>query len=149
MDKKLYLSPFSPLIKDLDLMKRIPTLVCMITLVLMVGCSPKITSNFINTQPELAIDEKVALLDLDHALPDSVVKVGDLRYQDSMFSTDCGFNSLMNQARMEARKNGANIVKVIDKKKPDLWSSCYRLKIELYKYEGDVATLPQYQLKLE
>jgi hypothetical protein len=55
----------------------------------------------------------------------------------------------MTQARNEARKNGANIVKVVDKKKPDLWSSCYRLKIELYKYDGDVSSLPQYKLKLD
>tara|TARA_R110002020_G_scaffold414358_1_gene623852 strand:- start:568 stop:930 length:363 start_codon:yes stop_codon:yes gene_type:complete len=113
------------------------------------SCSPKITSNFTNPQPKLSIDENVALLDIDNDLPENVVKVGDLRFQDSMFSTDCSFNSLMTQARNEARKNGANIVKVMDKKKPDLWSSCYRLKIELYKYEGDVSSLNQYELKID
>lgn len=55
----------------------------------------------------------------------------------------------MTQARDEARKNGANIVKVVDKKKPDLWSSCYRLRIELYKYNGEVSALPQYKLQLD
>ncbi|UOY05769.1 hypothetical protein L0P88_17730 [Muricauda sp. SCSIO 64092] len=88
-------------------------------------------------------------MDIEHKLPERITKIGDLRFQDSGFSTDCSLNSLMNQARIEARKNGANIVKVIDKKKPDLWSSCYRLKIELYKYEGDVSSLPQYKLKLD
>lgn len=130
-------------------MKQLTKFLFFITVVGFTSCSPKITSNFTNPQPKLSIDEKVALLDIEHKLPENLTKVGDLRFQDSGFSTDCSFNSLMTQARNEARKNGANIVKVIDKKKPDLWSSCYRLKIELYKYDGDVSSLPQYQLKLD
>lgn len=130
-------------------MKQLTKFLFFITVVGFTSCSPKITSNFTNPQPKLSIDEKVALLDIEHKLPENLTKVGDLRFQDSGFSTDCSFNSLMTQARNEARKNGANIVKVIDKKKPDLWSSCYRLKIELYKYDGDVSSLPQYKLKLD
>lgn len=113
------------------------------------SCSPKISSNLSNPQQELPVDEKVALLDIDHSLPENIIKVGELRYQDSGFSTNCSFNSLMTQARSEARKNGANLVKVVDKKKPDLWSSCYRLKLELYNYSGDVSALSQYQIKLD
>lgn len=130
-------------------MKQMTKFLFLITVIGFTSCSPKISSNFTNPQPKLATDEKVALLDIEHKLPENVVKIGELKFQDSGFSTDCSFNSLMAQARTEARKNGANIVKVIDKKKPGLWSSCYRLKIELYKYDGDVSSLPQYELKLD
>lgn len=130
-------------------MKQMTKFLSLITVVGFISCSPKITSNFTNPQPKLSLDEKVALLDIEHDLPKNIIKIGDLRFQDSGFSTDCSFNSLMTQARNEARKNGANIVKVVDKKKPDLWSSCHRLKIELYKYDGDVSSLPQYKLKLD
>lgn len=121
----------------------------LVTVMGITGCSPKVTSNLSNPQAKLSLDDQVALLDIEHKLPENVIKVGDLRFQDSGFSTDCSFNSLMARARTEARKAGANIVKVVDKKKPDLWSSCYRLKIELYRYNGDVSTLPQYKLKLD
>jgi len=130
-------------------MKQMTKILFLITVIGFTSCSPKITSNFTNPQSKLTIDEKVALLDIEHKLPENIIKIGDLRFQDSGFSTDCSFNSLMNKARIEARKNGANIVKVVDKKKPDLWSSCHRLKIELYKYDGDVSTLSQYKLKLD
>lgn len=130
-------------------MKQMTKLLFLITVIGLTSCSPKISSNFTNPQPKLSIDEKIALLDIEHKLPENVSKIGELRFQDSGFSTDCSFNSLMTQARIEARKNGANIVKVIDKKKPDLWSSCYRLQIELYKYDGDVSSLSQYELKLD
>jgi hypothetical protein len=130
-------------------MKQITTTLFLITVIGITSCSPKITSNLTNPLPKLAVEDKIALLDLEHELPENIIKVGHLRFKDSGFSTDCSFNSLMNKARIEARKNGANIVKVVDKKKPDLWSSCYRLKIELYKYDGDITSLPQYKLKLD
>ncbi len=113
------------------------------------GCSPKISSNITNPNSALSSNEEVAFLDIEHPLPENLVKVGELRFQDSGFSTDCSFNSLLNKARIEARKNGANIVKVTNKKKPDLWSSCYRLKIDLYNHKGDVSKLEQYELKLD
>ena len=115
----------------------------------MAGCSPKIKSNLTNAQPELSADEEVIFLDLKHEVPKEVMKIGSLKFQDTGFSTDCSFNSILNKARIEARKNGANIVKVTEKKSPDLWSSCYRLNIDLYKFEGNVSSLPQYKLTLD
>lgn len=113
------------------------------------SCSPKIRSNFTNSQPGLSTEDAVAFLDVEHKVPEDVTEIGSLRFQDSGFSTDCSFNSILNQARNSARENGANIVKVTEKKTPDLWSSCYRLKIKLYKFEGDVSGLPQYKLSLD
>lgn len=130
-------------------MRKVYLMVAALVIVALGGCSPHLSSNLTNPQTSLSLNEKVALLDVEHPLPENITKVGTLRFQDSGFSTDCSLNSLLNKARMEARKNGANIVKVIDKKKPDLWSSCYRLKIDLYRYTGDVSKLEQYELKLD
>ncbi len=130
-------------------MKLMTKILFLITIIGFTNCSPKLSTNFTNAQPKLSIDDKVAFLDIEHNLPENIIKVGKLRFQDSGFSTDCNFNSLLNKARIEARKNGANIVKIIDKKKPDIWSTCYRLKIELYRFNGDVSSLPQYKLKLD
>ncbi len=124
-------------------------LIGLIVLIGLISCSPKTTLSLIDKQPKLSSKDKVALLDVKHKLPKNVVKVGNLRFQDSGLSTDCTFNSIINRARKIARENGANIVKVIEKRSPNLWSSCYRLKIELLKYNGDVSKLPQYQLTLD
>jgi len=128
---------------------KLTKLMLLLVIIGMTGCSPKLTSNLVNIQPKLQVNDQVALLDEHHKLPENTIKIGDLRFQDSGFSTDCSFNSLMNKARIKARENGANIVKVIAKKTPDLWSSCYRLKIELHKYQGDITSLPQYKLQLD
>ena len=116
----------------------------------LLGCIPKITLSLINQQLALSLEESVALLDVYHHLPEGDnTLVGQIRFQDSGFSTDCNFNSLLNRARQEARRHGANIVKIIEKRAPDLISTCYRLKIELYKYNGEVSDLKQYELNLD
>ena len=59
------------------------------------------------------------------------------------------FNTNLKNARNLAREKGANIVKVTEKKEPSiLGSSCYRIKVDFYFYEGDVTKLSQYQLQI-
>ena len=58
------------------------------------------------------------------------------------------FNSNLIKARKIAREKGANIVKVTEKKTPDLWSSCYRIKVDFYFSEKDITKIPQYQLQI-
>lgn len=116
--------------------------------VLLASCSSKISSNIISQNKSLTIEDKVAFLDIQHLVPENVKKIGDARYQDTGFSTNCDLYTNLVSARKLARQNGANIVKVIEKKTPDLWSSCYRIKVEFYYYEGDVTKLKQYQLQI-
>lgn len=115
---------------------------------LLINCSASVSSTFSNTLKPLTIEDKVAFLDLQHNVPEGSIKIGEAKYGDSGFSVDCDFNSNLIKARTLARQNGANIIKIIEKKNPDLWSSCYRMKIEFYFYSGKVEELPQIQLQL-
>jgi len=115
---------------------------------LLFSCGANIKSNF-NTQLDpLTVEDKVAFLDLKNVVPENSKKIGTAKFGDTGFSTDCDFNTNLVSARKLARANGANIVKVIKKSTPDLWSSCYRMTVEFYFYEGDVTKLPQYQLQI-
>lgn len=114
----------------------------------LVSCSPKISSGFEGKKQALTIEDKVALLDLYHKVPEGSQKLGNAKFTDTGFTTDCGFDDNLIKARKLARENGANIVKVVEKKIPDLLSSCYRLKLEFYYYPEDVSTIPQYQLQI-
>ena len=112
------------------------------------GCGPKITSNFQTSEKSLTIGDRVAFLDIEHKVPEGAKLIGNARFQDGGFSIDCDFNSNLIKARKIAREKGANIVKVTEKKTPDLWSSCYRIKIDFYYSEADVTKIPQYQLQI-
>ncbi|PUB26389.1 hypothetical protein C8J95_11173 [Elizabethkingia sp. YR214] len=118
------------------------------TLIFLNSCSATINSTFSDSGKPLTINDKVAFLDVNHKVPDGARKLGTTKFGDSGFSTDCDFNSNLIKARQLARENGANIVKVTEKKEPGLWSTCYRIKVEFYYYEGNVTTLPQYQLQI-
>lgn len=126
---------------------KISVVLCMMTLIL-TSCGASVKSGIMTPKPALTINDKVAFLDLHHELPDKVERIGDAKFGDTGFSTDCDFNSNLIKAREIARKNGANIVKVIEKKTPDIWSTCYRIKVEFFFYEGNVENLMQYKLQL-
>ena len=115
---------------------------------LLFSCSASVKSSFTEQLKPLTIENKVAFLDLENRVPDGAKKIGTAKYGDSGFSNDCGFNSNLINARTIARTNGANIVKVIQKTTPDIWSSCYRMTVEFYYYDGDVSKLSQYQLQI-
>lgn len=115
---------------------------------LLVSCGASITSSFTEQLKPLTIENKVAFLGLEHKLPENAKKIGEAKFGDSGFSTDCNFNTNLISARKLARANGANIVKVVKKSVPDLWSSCYRITVEFYYFEGDVTELSQYQLQI-
>lgn len=116
--------------------------------IIAIGCSSAIQSNFTTQNKPLTIEEKVAFLDLQNAIPENAKKLGSAKFGDSGFSTNCDFNAILISARKLARTNGANIVKVTKKTTPDLWSSCYRITADFYFYDGDVSKLPQYQLQI-
>lgn len=113
-----------------------------------ISCGANIKSNFTSQNKALTIEDKVAFLDIQNEVPGSAKKLGEAKFGDSGFSTNCSFNTNLISARKLARANGANIVKIIKKTEPDLWSSCYRMTVEFYFYDGDVTKLPQYQLQL-
>ncbi len=119
-----------------------------ISVFLLTSCGASIQSNFTEQLKPLTIENKVAFLDLENKLPENAKKIGEARFGDSGFSTDCDFNTNLISARKLARANGANIVKVIKKSTPDLWSSCYRISVEFYYFDGDVTKLSQYQLQI-
>lgn len=119
-----------------------------VSALLLVSCGASIHSSFTEQLKPLTIENKVAFLDLENQLPENVKKIGVASFGDSGLSTDCDFNTNLISARKLARANGANIVKVVKKSTPDLWSSCYRISVEFYFYQGDVTKLSQYQIQI-
>jgi hypothetical protein len=126
-------------------MKKLVSLFCVLMLL---GCSASIQSTFENPKKPLTIEDKVVFLDIHHSVPKDAEKIGSAHFQDSGFSTDCDFNSNLIKARKLAREKGANVVKVTEKKVPDLWSTCYRIKVDFYYTTSDINTIPQYKLQI-
>ncbi|WP_313580936.1 hypothetical protein [Chishuiella sp.] len=113
------------------------------------SCAASIKSNFTDIRSSISKNDGFAFLSEKHEVPFGATKVGSSKIKDSGFSTDCSYNSNLEKARKIARDNGANIVKVVKSKGADLWSTCTRMEIEYYYYDGDLKSIPQYTLTLE
>lgn len=114
----------------------------------LISCGASVKSNFTSPQKPLTTEEKVAILDIQNSVPQGAIKIGNAKYGDTGFSIDCDFVTNLSNARKLAKSNGANILKITEKKSPNiLGSSCYRIKVDFYKYNGDVTKLEQYQLQ--
>ncbi|MEC5395310.1 hypothetical protein [Bergeyella sp. RCAD1439] len=116
---------------------------------ILASCASTVKTDISNKETALTINDKVAFLDLNHKVPETAKRIGNAKFGDSGFSTDCNFNSNLIRARQIARENGANIVKVTEAKNPNFWSTCHRIEVDFYKYEGDVSALQQYQLQVK
>lgn len=118
-----------------------------VILFILFSCNAVIHESINKTYNPLPIDSKIAILDTNHLIPEGAELLGSMKLGDSGFSTDCDFYSNLSKARKRAREIGANIVKVTETKSPDLISSCYRLKIKFYKFDGEISNLSQLQLQ--
>lgn len=103
-------------------------------LILFYSCSPKVNSRLANsTYPKLDPNTEVIVLASDEKVPDKSDFIGELKIGDSGFSTDCGYKKVMQEAKDEARQNGANLLEIVQIKEPNFGSTCYRLKAKMYR----------------
>lgn len=101
--------------------------------VLQLGCSPKIRTSLTTKQSSLPYNAEVFVYSVDESIPDGLSSIGTLSIGDTGFTTKCGYEIVLEQAKLEARKNGANIVKITEHKLPNaMGSTCHRIKATLY-----------------
>lgn len=98
------------------------------------SCSPKIRSS-LTANNFSAIEEETEIMVLKDqiTIPKNSQLVGDLKIGDSGFSTDCGYDIVIEKAKLTARKSGANLIQITELKPPDFNSTCYRIKAKMYR----------------
>lgn len=66
--------------------------------------------------------------------PAGLVPLGSIEVGDR-WRTDCNEGKTISAAKKEAGKLGGNIIKITKLKRPDMWSTCYRLSADVYYAE--------------
>jgi len=109
-------------------------------LILLSSCSPRINSSITKKYPALDSLDEVAVLEVAEKVPSNTEKLGEVKIGDTGFSTKCDFETVLEAAKVEARKAGGNLLKITDHTYPDLASSCHRITATIYKVTSlDVA----------
>lgn len=62
--------------------------------------------------------------------------LGSFEIKDGGFSLDCSYDRVKNIAKNKARSIGGNAVKITEHKLPDLWSTCHRIKFDVYNLDS-------------
>jgi hypothetical protein len=114
-------------------MKKTIILTLLITVILQ-SCSPKIRTNLATESfKPLAAETEILLVNQNEKVPADFKFIGELKISDSGFSTDCGYSKVISDAKESAKKSGANLIHLTEVIKPNLGSSCYRIKAKLYR----------------
>ncbi|MCT4630655.1 hypothetical protein [Winogradskyella sp.] len=101
-------------------------------LILLTACAPKLKSTIQLALPALSNNALVVVLDIsdDQAITEDLV--GSIVAKDGGLSVNCTYYENILNLKDLARKAGANVVKITEHKTPDKWSTCHRLKANIY-----------------
>jgi hypothetical protein len=108
-----------------------------ITVLIVISCSPKVNTTLIKSYPALDYKEEVEVLGISDTVPASAIVIGKVKIGDSGFSTDCGWNTVIEKAKLEARKAGGNVIKIIQHIPPKaMGSSCDRIIVNILRVDN-------------
>lgn len=103
-------------------------------LLVLLSCTPRISTSISKNYSELDYREEVRVLGLQDAVPSNSEELGEVKIGDSGFSVNCGWDVVIDKAKIEARKIGGNAIKIIKHIPPSpLGSSCDRITAKILK----------------
>jgi len=115
-------------------MKRLLLVLISISLI---ACSPKVTTKLTKTYPSLDYKQEVTVIGITEETPPTATEIGVVKIGDTGFSTNCGWDVVIEKAKMEARKAGGNVLKIIEHTPPSMMgSSCDRITAKILKIEN-------------
>lgn len=104
------------------------------TVILLCSCTHRVSTTINKTYPPLDYREKVVVLDITREEPENAEMLGEIKLGDTGFSIKCGYDLAIEKAKMEARKSGGNVVKIIDHRPPSAFgSTCHRITAKILR----------------
>lgn len=121
-------------------MRKIYGLLLVAVLIIYSSCSPKISTSIRSSYPPLDYKEDVVVMGLNQAEPELAELIGYVKITDTGFTANCGYDLVIEKAKLEARKVGGNAIKIIEHMPPSFGSSCHRIVAKILKVE-DIANI--------
>jgi hypothetical protein len=115
------------------IMNIIKQLLIMGVLTLFYSCGPYVNAISHTSFDSLPVTTFVTIIPVENSLAVKGKYVGTLQLGDNGLTVHCSYSQIHNRAKLEALKMGGDIVKIIELKRPNLLSSCFRLNALVYK----------------
>ena len=128
----------------------------LLTLTLL-GCSPKvITKSFDHAKSSRShlYYEPFAFIESDTIDKSQWMAIGKIEIRDGGLTLNCDYETIKKLAKEKALKLGGNGLQITEHRKPDLWSTCHRIKADVLwlpnprMYEDEVLWHPDRQLEI-
>ncbi len=116
------------------------------------ACTPKIITKISNSHPPLANNAYVVVLQKEDSFVNNGIELGTIKIGEKGFTKNCSYNEMIFLLKQLARDKGANLIKIIEQKNPDNWSTCVRLTANIYNvpdyslYEKEIEWSPDRKL---
>jgi hypothetical protein len=129
---------FMPEMKSLSEHTRKIIFMLLSGLLLFTGCSHRIVRTGYDTSKADYRKCNIAVKKC-MVVTDSLVWIGEIRLGDTGFSTLCSEEEAIEILKNEGCAIGANIVNIIEDKRPTLICDCFRCRAEFYRYKSPLA----------
>jgi len=106
-------------------------------LFLLSSCTPRITTSIIKMEKPLSKSSPVAVFDKNDTLPVITKKLGVTRVNDNLSTAQFDYNSVIEIAKLEARKSGGNAIKIIKHQIPQLLNNGHEVHAEILKIDSN------------
>jgi hypothetical protein len=93
----------------------------------------KATTVIIKNYGTLDYKQDVQVFNLNDSIPSSSEFIGTTKIGDSGFTTNCSWETVVETAKLEARKIGGNAIKITEHLPPNLASTCHRIKANILR----------------
>jgi hypothetical protein len=105
-----------------------------------VSCNPRIATTLSKSYPPLDYREEVEVIGPDGMEPDFCEFLGEVKVGDSGFTVNCSFETVLEEAKLAARKAGGNVIRITEHKLPSpLISSCHRITARILRVESEIS----------
>lgn len=97
------------------------------------ACGPSVKINVKTPSQPLPAESKVRILYLNRETPKNAQEIGTFDFGDTGFSTTCNYAKFLEVSTQEAKRIGANTVKIMKHSGANLWTSCDEISAVFYK----------------
>ncbi len=103
---------------------------------LLTSCAPKITTSITSNYKPLDYRVEIRVFGVEEGEPVNSEILGTIKIGDTGFTTNCGWDVVIEKAKMEARKVGGNALKITKHTPPNIWgSSCHQITATILKVD--------------
>lgn len=100
------------------------------------SCAPKAIVSLSSVQAPIKDYEGFVVFEEGEPIASSAEEIGYIKIGDAVLTVNCNYETVLDLATTEARKMGANSLKIIEHKFPNaMGSSCHRIKAIAYHIE--------------